>query len=231
MEDLSYYEILEVDPNADEEAIRKAYRRQAIRWHPDKNKDDTETAEAMFKNVAEAYEVLSNSEKRRKYDFYGKEGLQPGHGQQQSRHSGHAFNMNRATSLFEEFFASDPFFSSAFGRPPQRSSPFGVDPFESFFQDFGVPAQSRNGMNNNRRNIFDDFLEGGMEGMGGFNQGGFGGGVGRSTRTVTQIINGRRVTKTETTIRHPDGRVETIVDESDGDLQDAGNNGGHLQWF
>ena len=58
-----YYEVLGVDKNADDKQIKKAYRKMAIKYHPDKNPDDT-SAEAKFKEAAEAYEVLSDGNKR-----------------------------------------------------------------------------------------------------------------------------------------------------------------------
>ncbi len=69
-----YYEVLEVDRNANEADIKKAYRKLAINYHPDKNPDD-HTAEDKFKEAAEAYEVLSNPDKKAKYDRYGHAGL------------------------------------------------------------------------------------------------------------------------------------------------------------
>jgi DnaJ-class molecular chaperone len=74
-EEQSYYDILGVSPDATEEQIKKAYRKLALKWHPDKNQDNLEEAEKMFKLISEAYEVLSDSNQRKKYDFYGKEGL------------------------------------------------------------------------------------------------------------------------------------------------------------
>lgn len=65
-----YYEVLEVPKSATQEEIKKAYRKQAIKFHPDKNPDDP-SAEAKFKESAEAYEILSNQEKRAKYDQFG----------------------------------------------------------------------------------------------------------------------------------------------------------------
>jgi len=59
-----YYEVLGVARDANEDEIKKAYRKLAIKWHPDKNPDNKEQAEEMFKRVGEAYEVLSKKDKR-----------------------------------------------------------------------------------------------------------------------------------------------------------------------
>lgn len=69
-----YYEVLEVSKNASKEEIKKAYRKQALKYHPDKNPGDAR-AEEKFKEAAEAYEVLSNDEKRARYDRYGHAGI------------------------------------------------------------------------------------------------------------------------------------------------------------
>lgn len=70
-----YYEVLEVAKNATPEEIKKAYRKKAVQYHPDKNPGDKE-AEEKFKEAAEAYEVLSDPKKRQMYDQYGFEGMQ-----------------------------------------------------------------------------------------------------------------------------------------------------------
>jgi molecular chaperone DnaJ len=69
-----YYELLEVGRNATEPELKSAYKRLAIRYHPDKNPGDAE-AEEMFKEVAEAYSVLSNAEQRARYDRFGHAGV------------------------------------------------------------------------------------------------------------------------------------------------------------
>jgi molecular chaperone DnaJ len=69
-----YYEVLEVTRNASAEEIKKAYRKKALKYHPDKNPGDKE-AENKFKEAAEAYEVLGNAEKRQRYDQFGHAGV------------------------------------------------------------------------------------------------------------------------------------------------------------
>lgn len=71
-----YYEVLGVDKAATDAEVKKAYRKAALRWHPDKNRDNEAEAEAKFKAVGEAYAVLSDAEKRAVYDQLGKEGLE-----------------------------------------------------------------------------------------------------------------------------------------------------------
>lgn len=75
MQKRDYYEVLEVDRSASAEEIKKAYRKKALQYHPDRNPGDA-TAEEKFKEAAEAYEVLSDPDKRARYDRYGHAGVQ-----------------------------------------------------------------------------------------------------------------------------------------------------------
>ncbi len=110
-----YYEVLGVSKNTSEADIKRAYRRMAMKYHPDKNPDDKE-AEAKFKECAEAYEVLSDSEKRQRYDQYGHEGLR-GIGMRDYAH----MNWQDIGSIFEDVFGFDDFFSGIFGGRSRRA--------------------------------------------------------------------------------------------------------------
>ncbi|XP_058100585.1 uncharacterized protein LOC131245265 [Magnolia sinica] len=119
---VDYYKILEVDKNSKEDDLKKAYRKLAMKWHPDKNPNNKKEAEAKFKQISEAYDVLSDPQKRAIYDQYGEEGLkgqvpppgaaggpsvfQTGDGPNVFR-----FNPRNADDIFAEFFG----FSSPFG--------------------------------------------------------------------------------------------------------------------
>ncbi len=102
-----YYDVLGVSRNATESEIKKAYRKLAIQHHPDKNPDD-HTAEAKFKEAAEAYEVLSNDEKKSKYDRFGHAGLGGASG-----FGGGGMDMNDIFSQFGDIFGGG--FGGSFG--------------------------------------------------------------------------------------------------------------------
>ena len=96
-----YYELLEVSKDASAAEIKKAYRKKALQFHPDKNQGNP-NAEKQFKGISEAYEVLSDENKRRLYDRYGKEGVQHGAG----GHPGgaHHASMDEALRTFMNAF-------------------------------------------------------------------------------------------------------------------------------
>ena len=79
MSSRDYYEILGVGRSASDEEIKKAYRKLAIKYHPDKNPDDKE-AEEKFKEISAAFEILKDPDKRRKYDQFGHDAFRGGGG-------------------------------------------------------------------------------------------------------------------------------------------------------
>ena len=118
-----YYEVLGVDRNAGESDVKKAFRRLARELHPDVNKHDPE-AEEKFKEAAEAYEVLSDPERRRTYDTFGHDGLRSG------GFSSRAARGGGFEDILSAFFGqSDPLFSELFGfghRGPAPGGDIGV---------------------------------------------------------------------------------------------------------
>ena len=105
-----YYAILGVDRNASDDELKRAYRKNAMKWHPDKNPDDKVQAEKKFQELAEAYQVLSDQKKRQVYDSYGEEGLKAGMSEMPRGGPG-AFHFGNGgfqspDDLFREFFGS-----------------------------------------------------------------------------------------------------------------------------
>ncbi len=99
---MDYYEILEIERTASQEAIKKAYRKLALKYHPDRNPDDKE-AEERFKLINEAYQVLSDEEKRAVYDRYGKAGLE-GQGFHGFTEQSYEDIMDDLSAIFESVF-------------------------------------------------------------------------------------------------------------------------------
>ncbi len=117
-----YYEILGVERNASTDDIKRSYRRLAMKYHPDRNPGDAE-AEARFKECAEAYEVLSNQERRSTYDRYGHAGLRgtPGH-------DFRSMNVEDIFSMFNDIFGGGPGMGGFGGRARTRGGvPRGYD--------------------------------------------------------------------------------------------------------
>ena len=127
---IDYYTVLGIEPTADEKAIKKAYRKLARKYHPDVNPDNPE-AERKFKQAAEAHEVLSDPEKRKKYDTYGKDWEQAEAYEQ----------MRRQQQTAGGQFGGDPF--AGFGGSTYSGSSGGKgegfsDFFEQMFGDGGM---------------------------------------------------------------------------------------------
>jgi DnaJ-class molecular chaperone len=123
-----FYTVLGVKKDANEADLKKAYRKLALRWHPDKNKDNKDVAEKKFKEVAEAYAVLNDKEKREIYDKFGEEGLKSGMSSEDAKRAGmFGGGMNGGSGRFEmpPDFAEN-LFAQFFGRSGVNS--FGDDP-------------------------------------------------------------------------------------------------------
>lgn len=139
---LDYYDILGVNKSASSEDIKKAYRKQALEWHPDRHKDNKEAAEKRFKEINEAYQILSDPQKKATYDQYGHAAFSPGGG------GGNPF-----AGAGGQW---GPFSYSASSQNPFANADFG-DPFEIFEQFFGGGFGRSNRLP--RYSIELDFLE------------------------------------------------------------------------
>ncbi len=215
---MDYYATLGVPKNASQSEIKKAYKTSALKYHPDKTGNDPKSNE-QFKLIAEAYETLSDTDKRQEYDFqqsqadsfrankFGasdrsseRRGSHARYSQNDgSHHFHHEASMRHARDIFDQFFGHDPF------SDPFFDDPFGGDPF------FGGSSlrPKVHGSPFGRPSLFDNFDRMMNDARSS--------GTSKSVSTSMFVgPDGRRISKTTTTIRHPDGSVETTT-TTDGD--------------
>jgi len=144
-----YYDVLEVSKDSSASDIKKAYRKLALKWHPDRNK--TEEAAEKFKEINEAYEILSNPQKKQTYDQYGHSPFGPGAG---GEYAGGPFGGSRT-------YKQGPFTDSYSSSGGQEGFDFGgfSDPFEIFEQFFGGGSPFRQGPQMSRYGLTLSFME------------------------------------------------------------------------
>lgn len=230
---VDYYEVLGVPRQASPEAIKKAYRKLALRWHPDKNPENKAEAERRFKQVAQAYEVLSDAQRRGIYDRYGEAGVRDNGGGAEGPFEDtfdYVFNFRDPAEVFREFFGGqDPFSFDFFGEPLENmfggrrssrgSGSRGSAPFFSTFSELaalgaGFPSFDAG---------FNPFgsLGCGLHSTFSVSRGSGGTGHFQSVATSTDIVNGRKVT-TRRIVEDGQERVEV---EEDGELKSLVING------
>jgi DnaJ family protein B protein 6 len=230
---VDYYKILEVSRSAPTIEIKKSYRKLALKWHPDKNPERKEESERRFKEISEAYEVLSDDKKRRVYDQYGKEGLINGSARNNHYNNdmfannfgpnpfGAFFSFRDPEDVFRDFFNGDPF-GDIFGRSSsnrnqqnsalhRQNNMFGFTPFNfGGFNEFPDPFLS-NGFSS-----FTTFANTGDN----FNDLANRPNVKRTT-TSTKYVNGKKIE----TRKVLDNGEETITVHEDGVLISKSVNG------
>lgn len=146
-----YYELLGVSKTASSDEIKKAYRKQALEWHPDRHKDDKEMAEKRFKEINEAYQVLSDPQKKSAYDQYGHAAFTPGGSPGGNPFAGgFAGGGGPFTYTYTTNGGGNPFGNMDFGDP--------FDIFESFFGG-GNPFGGTRTRQVPRYSIKIDFME------------------------------------------------------------------------
>ncbi|CAO1417049.1 unnamed protein product [Diamesa serratosioi] len=184
---VDFYNVLGVSPNASESEIKKAYRKLALIWHPDKNPDNQEEANAKFREISQAYDVLSNAERRQLFDHYGSKS-------QFAEFSSQERRMPRRES--DEF----PLFLFTFREPFDIFQDFFGSPFADLIETPMFTVDSRDQRRSTSFN-FDDFFHTGLLPTSRYyssRNSSFRPSEVYKTSTVTTINNGKKVvTKTE----------------------------------
>lgn len=181
-----YYRILKVSKTASVEEIKKSYRKLALKWHPDKNPNNTTEANKKFREISEAYEVLSDPNKRQMYDKYGKDFKKTMSGSNQEYFDFGGFNRFREPEeVFREFFGGsifDIFGDVGFPRRASRRSSSLFDSFDSMFPDTFASSSTPEGFSSSTiQSSFSNF---------GSSPNTY---VKRSS-TTTQYVNGKKIT-------------------------------------
>jgi DnaJ-class molecular chaperone len=219
-----YYDVLGVPHEVSDAELKKAYRKAALKWHPDKNPDDKEHAQKMFQTVAEAYGVLGDPHKKAYYDLHGKGGLEGVSGDDEMVNPLDGFSLSNPhllehTVLFV-FNKVSPLHGEGvkqFFRDWQTNSFVKTDPFATFDEEFGpIPGKKKEEENpiaaffgwgqDDKKDPFADLPKNDGKGPS-WNK------PGSSTKSKTQYINGKKITVTEKTIRNADGTTETVCSE------------------
>ncbi|XP_063531147.1 dnaJ homolog subfamily B member 6 isoform X3 [Cydia strobilella] len=234
---VDYYRVLGVTKVATETEIKKAYRKLALKWHPDKNPDNADEANRKFKEISEAYEVLSDERKRRVYDQYGKEGLNNSRGRRSAAdddydfgYSSFPFTFRDPEDVFREFFGGSPFgdlFAEINGHGHRHghvrrghgvhggqhaSTSLTSSLFSPFGFGVGLDDLFARASNGNSFTSFSTFNSS-LAGQGGGNM--------RSTTTTTRVVNGKKITTKKVT---ENGR-ETVMSYENGILKSKTVNG------
>lgn len=134
---VDYYRTLDVPKGATVEQIKKAYRKLALKWHPDKNPTNKDEATRRFRDISEAYEVLSDDKKRKTYDRYGKDGVRNGGPSPSPSHHHHFGGGGGGGAHHSAGFDDDFFFSHHTFRDPNDvfREFFGGDPLAELLDD------------------------------------------------------------------------------------------------
>ncbi|EAL50084.2 DnaJ family protein [Entamoeba histolytica HM-1:IMSS] len=145
-----YYQILGVDKNCSDAELKKAYKKLALKWHPDRNINNQQEASEKFKEIAEAYSVLSDPKKKEIYDRYGEEGLKNGMGGAGGfPGGGFSFGGVDPMDIFEQFFGGSSFGGKKRGGMPKGFSfnvggmPGGMHSFGMDDDDYGYSQPKR----------------------------------------------------------------------------------------